>query len=103
MKRRAKAKPALKEALLRHKRFQGRPAKKCYRLTIPKFGPIVYLGEGLAVEYRSDKKMHRADARATKRSYRHTFGARVKVYTDPKGKALLILGGRFKVTDWMRH
>lgn len=94
---------SLAKAYARYKGFQGRAPKKVTRINIPKIGPIVYLGKGLAIEYQSDKKMHRSDIRPTSRGYRHTFEKGVKIYTEPTGKALIVIGGRFKVTDWLRH
>lgn len=60
---------------------------------------LVYLGRGIAVEYKSDKLAH--GERKTKH-YRHDLGKGVKFYTDPDGKMLIVFGGKFRVTDWLR-
>lgn len=62
---------------------------------------LVFMGEGVALTYKSDKKL-RNNPKA-KRDYEHRFGAGVKVYCDPEGKTILISGGRMNVTDWIRY
>ena len=59
------------------------------------------MGEGVAIEYRSDKNL--PGKPRENRVFCHKFGAGVKVYCDPKGKTVLIFGGRMKVTDWIRY
>jgi len=34
--------------------------------------------------------------------YDHKFGAGVQTYATPNKRALIITGGNFRVTDWLR-
>jgi len=34
--------------------------------------------------------------------YIHRFGSGVKIYTTETGKSLIVMGGKFRVTDWLR-
>lgn len=90
----------VKQAVAKYRKFYGKNPTKKGRVNIPFPRAVVCLGAGVAVEYRSDKKL---DGTFKKRLYRHKFGAGVKVYTDPKGKAIYITGGRMRVTDWIRR
>lgn len=90
----------MSEALKRYKKFHGKAPTKISTVSIPYPKKLVLVGEGVAVEYRSDKPLGNRPKR--KRVYRHPFGRGVKVYMDPKGKALYITGGKFRVTDWLR-
>lgn len=91
-----------KEAVKRFENFHGRKADRVGKVEIPIPKSLVYLGEGVAITYRSDKNVPRLGGRKA-RTYEHKFGRGVKIFTDPKGQALYIVGGRFKVTDWMRY
>lgn len=62
---------------------------------------LVYMGEGVAIEYRSDKNLPGQPKQS--RVYRHKFGKGVKIYCDPKGETIFVFGGRMKVTDWIRY
>lgn len=86
----------------RYKKFHGRKPERSYSLEVPFPKRMVFLGEGLAIEYESAKKLNSRDSSGKVRGYRHKFGSGVKIYTDPAGKCLYVLGGRFRVTDWMR-
>lgn len=87
-------------ALKRFRKFHGRKPTKQGTVNIPYPKVLVYLGEGLAIEYRSDKKARGVPAGTN--PYRHKFGPGVKVFTDQEGKTLYIRGGRLRVTDWLR-
>ncbi len=90
-----------KQAIKKYKQFFGRPADKAGRVEIPRPKTLVLLGEAVSIEYRAAKKN---DPRTGGKlaTYKHKLGAGVRVFTDPKGKALFIVGGKFRVTDWMR-
>ncbi len=94
---------ASKAGMKRYRKFHGRAPSKMRFVDLPRPKEIIYLGRGVAIEYESDKVLEAGDRRLPKkRNYRHEFGAGVQIYTDPKGQALFIKGGRFRVTDWMR-
>jgi len=60
---------------------------------------LTYLGTIYSIKYESTKKLggtHRL------RLYEHKMGPGVKVYLHPNAHTLIISGGRFRVTDWMR-
>lgn len=83
-----------------YKKFHGRTVQniRSFDFTAPK--AVTFLGRGHAIEYTSDKIL---PGRGRKnRLYRHKFGSGVNIYLHPNGKSLLILGGKFRVTDWMR-
>lgn len=82
-----------------YEKFHGRPVQKvsAINFTMPK--SLTFLGDGEAIEYVSDKKLH---GQHKKRLYRHKFGPGVKIYLHPNRKWILITGGKFRVTDWMR-
>jgi hypothetical protein len=89
----------LAAAARRFKGFHARQPQKVGFVNIPHPKALVFLGHGVAIEYRSDKL---ALGSRKMRTYRHRFGGAVKIFTDAKGKTLYITGGRFRVTDWMR-
>lgn len=91
--------PDDKTAVRRYKTFHGNaPSRRSsIGLTVPR--AVTYLGDVFAIEYESTKKLagsHRL------RLYRHKVGRGVKMYLHPDGKTLIIRGGRFRVTDWLR-
>jgi len=88
------------KALKNYERFHKRKTEKktAIRFTMPK--ALTYLGSGFAIEYKSDKVL--AGKKRATRTYRHVFGPGVKIYLHPDQKWILVGGGRFKVTDWMR-
>lgn len=93
------------KAVKKFAQFHGRKADKAGRVEIPIPSdkcPLVFLAEGVSIEYRAAK---RNDPRTGGKMalYKHRLGKGVKIFTDVEGKALFIVGGRFKVTDWMRH
>lgn len=95
-------KTAAKTAEDRYKRFFGFTPTSAFKVDIPFPKAVACLGDALAVEYRSDKKLSPRDKSPKPRAYRHVIGRGVKIYTDPSGKCLYITGGKFRVTDWMR-
>ena len=60
---------------------------------------VTYLGDAYSIKYESTKKLYGVHK---KRLYEHHMGKGVKIYLHPDGKSLLITGGKFRVTDWMR-
>lgn len=97
-------KRALTQGVKQFKRFHKYAPEKISSVEIPMPKALVLVGEGVVIEYRSDKiaaKKGRMSVRK-KRHYRHEFGKGVRVYMDPKGQALYIVGGRFRITDWLR-
>jgi len=98
---------ALTRAVRRYEKFHAKAPSKVGLVNIPHPKAVVFLGAGVAIEYKSDKRVlslgdKPSMARGKTRLYRHRFGAGVRVYTDPAGSTLFITGGRFRVTDWMR-
>lgn len=94
------------EAVRRFRRFHGRNPSRAAKVFIPFPKAVIYLGEAIALEYRSDKlapALGDGPKSRKTRTYRHKTGRGVKFYTDPKGRVLFVTGGRFKVTDWLRH
>lgn len=89
----------LQRAVANFKRFHGRSPQKLgsFRFTMPK--TVTFLGTCYSIKYESTKKLagtHRL------RLYEHRMGADVRIYLHPNGRTLIITGGRFRVTDWMR-
>lgn len=60
---------------------------------------VTYLGTVYSIKYESTKKLYGTHH---KRLYEHKTGPGVKIYLHPNGKSLIITGGKFRVTDWMR-
>lgn len=60
---------------------------------------LTCLGNLFAIEYVSEKKLNGSHK---PRLYRHKAGSGVKIYLHPDRKWILISGGKFRVTDWMR-
>lgn len=90
-----------KAALSRYRKFHGKPADKAGKVEIPFPRSLVYLGVGVSITYQASKPNDpRTKGKLAK--YEHDFGPGVRVFTDPKGKALYVVGGRFRVTDWLR-
>lgn len=92
----------LTKAAQRFKKFHAKAPTKIVTESVRIKGwpkALVFLGKGFAVEYKSDKLAH--GERVTKH-YRHKLGAGVNFYTDPDGQMLIVFGGKFRVTDWLR-
>ena len=89
----------LQKTVQRYKAFHGKPPKKfsSFELTIPR--SVTYLGNACAIEYESTKALRGTHKL---RLYRHKIGPGCKIYLHPDGKTLIIRGGKFRVTDWMR-
>lgn len=87
------------KAIRNFKRFHGRNPNKfgAFNFTMPK--SVTFLGHVYSIKYESTKRLagtHRL------RLYEHKTGPGVKIYLHPNGRSLIITGGRFRVTDWMR-
>jgi hypothetical protein len=87
------------QAVKNYQKFHKRPpAKSAYvDFTPPK--ALTYLGNLLSISYQSTKGFKRS---FKPRGYKHDAGPGVKIYLHPNRRWLLIAGGRFHVTDWMR-
>ncbi len=94
-----KKKSDVKRAIKNFKRFHGKPPSKLggFEFTMPK--SVTYLGDVYAIKYESTKRLNGVHKR---RLYEHKTGPGVKIYLHPNGKSLIITGGKFRVTDWMR-
>lgn len=95
----SKTRRHLAKAVQNYKKFHGRsPAKLgSFEFTMPK--SVTYLGDAYAIKYESTKKLGGVHK---KRLFEHDMGPGVKIYLHPNKKSLIITGGRFRVTDWMR-
>lgn len=86
--------------------FHARPVSKksAIEFTMPR--ALTFLGQGFSVEYLSDKRNGPRNKTKTGKfktnRYRHLFGPGVKIYLHPNKRWILIGGGKFRVTDWMR-
>ncbi len=87
-------------AVRKYEKFHGHAPSKVSEVEIPEIKALVYLGDIVAVEYRSDKM---AMGSRKSRVYRHLFKGGVKLYCDPSGRVGMIHGGKFIVTDWLRN
>jgi len=88
-----------KRAISNFQKFHGRTPRKFTSISFTMPRSLTYLGDAYAIEYESDKKLKGVHRR---RLYRHKTGPGVKIYLHPDGKTLIIKGGKFRVTDWMR-
>ena len=87
------------KAIRNFKRFHGRNPQKFGTLDFTMPRSVTYLGDVYSIKYESTKRLagtHRL------RLYEHKTGPGVKIYLHPNGRSLIITGGRFRVTDWMR-
>lgn len=88
-----------KRAIRNFKRFHGRAPRKFGGLEFTMPRSVTYLGNLYSIKYESTKQLagtHRL------RLFEHRAGPGVKIYLHPNGRSLIITGGRFRVTDWMR-
>jgi hypothetical protein len=90
----------VRKAVKNFKKFHGRTVEKQTSLQFSMPKALTFLGDGHAIEYKSDKKL--SGKQRSKRLFRHFFGRGVKIYLHPNQKWILIGGGKFRVTDWMR-
>lgn len=90
---------SVKKAVKNYRRFHRKNVEKVTRVNFSAPKALTYLGDGRAIEYESDKPLK---GERKKRVYRHAFGRNVKIYLHPNGKWIMITGGKFRVTDWMR-
>jgi hypothetical protein len=91
----------IEAAKARASKFHGRQGQVVGKTDFEVPSALVLMGEGVAIEYRSDKPI--AGKGKAQRVFRHKFGRGVKIYCDPKGKTILVFGGRMTVTDWIRY
>lgn len=92
------------------KKFHGRPPEKKTSIEFTMPQSLTFLGGGYSIKYESDKPLYRGHGRTPsgrtpvrkKRLYEHQFGPGVKIYLHPNRRWLIIGGGKFRVTDWMR-
>lgn len=80
-------------------KFHGRNPEKFDSIDFTMPRELTFLGTLEAIEYTSDKKLR---GTFKKRLYRHKAGRGVKIYLHPNRRWILISGGNFRVTDWMR-
>lgn len=90
---------AHEKSIRQYQTFHGQRPRKLGGLDFTMPRSLTYLGDAFAIEYESSKTLN---GTAKRRLYRHKVGAGVKIYLHPDGKTLLIRGGKFRVTDWMR-
>lgn len=97
-------KKTLAQGVRQFKRFHKYAPEKITSVEIPMPKALVLVGEGVVIEYRSDKIAAKKGpmSKRQKRHYRHEFSRGVRIFMDPNGKALYIVGGKFRVTDWLR-
>ncbi len=93
------AKHALKKSVKAFKKFHGRAPDKINHVDFSPPKSLIYLGKVKAVEYESDKKLHGTHK---PRLFRHKCGSGVSLLAHPNGKWVLIHGGKFRVSDWLR-
>ena len=92
--------PVSPGAVKTFRRFHARSPEKITSINLPSFPKeIVYLGDALSIAYRAKNKMNSPKPNG---GHEHKFGKGVKIYADPTGKCLYVLGGKFRVTDWLR-
>jgi hypothetical protein len=92
----------VKKGIKRFQKFHAKAPTKIVKESVRIAGwpkALVFLGQGHAVEYKSDKLAH---GERVQKLYRHKLGRAVNFYTDPDGQMLIIFGGKFRVTDWLR-
>ena len=82
------------------RKFNARGCDKIGKIDLPSFPKnIVFLGDAISIVYRAKGKMNSPKPNG---GHEHKFGKSVKIYADPSGKCLYVLGGKFRVTDWLR-
>ncbi len=89
----------LGKAIARFKRFHGRAPQKLTHIQFTAPKSVTFLGTVHTITYESTKKLYGTHHA---RLYTHRMGSGVKIFLHPDGRTLLIKGGRFRVTDWMR-
>lgn len=85
-------------------KFHGHAVNRIRRLNLPAMKVLIRLGQAVAVEYSSNKPIGKLSAtgRSRSRVYRHLFGPGVELFTDSTRRCLIVTGGKFRVTDWLR-
>lgn len=89
----------VRKAVQNFRKFHGRVPDRQTSIEFSMPKGLTYLGVAIAIEYESDKLLRGV---RKPRLYRHKFGKSVKIYLHPNRKWILVGGGRFRVTDWMR-
>lgn len=78
-------------------KFNRRTPTKLERVAIDDKTPLICLGPCPEISYISGKEGR------GRFHYRHKTGyPRPKIYAHPDGKFFLIIGGRVRVSDWLR-
>ncbi len=89
----------------RYKRFHGVPGKQVGKVKFVYPRRLILIGRAISVVYqppRHSTKFFRTRKSKKAGQYIHRFGKTVSIYTTERGDAAIILGGKFRVTDWLR-
>ena len=87
----------MKAALSMYHKFHGRQPRRITRKNFRVPEALICLGDAVDITYKCDKVNGGGDGRVAR--YKHKFGRGDKLYVDPRGKQLYILGGRMRVNS----
>lgn len=89
----------------RYRQFHGRAGRITGRVNLPTPRRLILIGRAVSVVYVppvGSGKFFRTRTLKRPGEYLHKFGPNVKLYTDERGRLVYIVGGKFRVTDWLR-
>lgn len=95
----------LAPALRRHRQFHGTAGRIAGRVAFAYPKRLILIGRAVSVVYvppRYSAKSFRTRTLRRPGEYIHKFGPSVNVYATDNGKSIILLGGKFRVTDWLR-
>lgn len=87
----------MNQAYYMYHKFHGKPPRRVSRRRFAVPAALVCLGDAKEIVYKCSKRNGGGDGRTA--LYVHRFGKGDKLYTDPQGKQLYILGGRMRVNS----
>ncbi len=89
----------VEKGIKKYKEFNMRDPREIVEIPEVNFPVLVHIGQAEMIAYVSSKE-------GKETFYKHQFGEESEVYpelyTDPDGKVLIIVGGNFRVKDWIR-
>jgi hypothetical protein len=83
--------------------FEGQEPPEISEIETPSFDEAIVIGQLIDLSYLCYPKQARGTEKEGDTPFRHKFSKPYPmVLVHPNGRAVMIVGGKFKVTDWFR-
>lgn len=89
-------------AARQYRRFHRVAPRRVSRIFLAAPRRVMRIGRVTRLNYVPDRGSGKQDAKGKTIEYFHDFGPGVQGFVSEDGRQLIITGGRFRVTDWLR-